>query len=119
MTASAQAQDAIGTVFANHQLAVDVAKNYIDWQDGVAAAESGRTAAEGFAAIARDNLGAARDSYEAVVAAASAGRYEDAYAESLLTAGFATGAECCCGCCTGSRRCECRCGAGGAVRATR
>jgi hypothetical protein len=93
MTASLQAQDAIGAVFTNHQLAVDVAKNYIDWQDGVAAAESGRNAAEGFAGIARENMAAARDSFEAVVAAAAAGNYEGAYAESLLTSGYASGAE--------------------------
>lgn len=91
-TAAANAQGAIDTLFGNHALAVQVASNYIDWQSGVDAAESGRIAAEGFQATAEFNRDEAQASYNAVVALAAAQDYEAAYQESLQTAGFALNA---------------------------
>ena len=91
-TAAADAQGAIGTLFGNHALAVDVAKNHISWQSGVDAAEAGRIAAEGFQATAEFNRDAAVASYAAVLALAAAQNYEQAYQESLQTAGFALNA---------------------------
>jgi hypothetical protein len=91
-TAAADAQGAIGTLFGNHALAVDVAKNHISWQSGVDAAEAGRIAAEGFQATAEFNSDAAVASYAAVLALAAAQNYEQAYQESLQTAGFALNA---------------------------
>lgn len=91
-TAAADASSAIGTLFSNHALAVEVAKDHIAWQDGVAAAESGRIAAEGFNATAGFNRDQARASYEAVLGHAAEQAWEAAYQESLLTAGFAANA---------------------------
>ena len=91
-TAAADAQGAIGTLFGNHALAVQVASNHISWQSGVDAAESGRIAAEGFQVTAEFNRDAAQASYNSVVALAAAQNYEAAYQESLQTAGFALNA---------------------------
>jgi hypothetical protein len=91
-TAAADAQGAIGTLFGNHALAVEVASNHISWQSGVDAAEAGRIAAEGFQATAEFNRDAAVASYAAVLALAAAQNYEQAYQESLQTAGFALNA---------------------------
>ena len=91
-TAAADAQGAIGTLFGNHALAVQVASSHIRWQSGVDAAESGRIAAEGFQVTAEFNRDAAQASYNSVVALAAAQNYEAAYQESLQTAGFALNA---------------------------
>ena len=90
LSASEQARDAIGTLFGNHQLAVQVASNFITWQDGVAGAESSRIAAEGFRDTAVFNRDLAQTSYESVLALAAARDWEGAYNESLATAGFAS-----------------------------
>ncbi|MEY4533852.1 MAG: hypothetical protein RLZZ246_170 [Planctomycetota bacterium] len=90
LSASEQAHDAIGTLFGNHQLAVQVASNFITWQDGVAGAESSRIAAEGFRDTAVFNRDLAQTSYESVLALAAARDWEGAYNESLATAGFAS-----------------------------
>jgi len=91
-TAAVQAQGAIGTLFSNHQLAVQVASNYISWQDNVASAEASRIAAEGFRDTAVFNRDQAQASYESVLDLAAQRQWEAAYQESLLTAGFAADA---------------------------
>jgi len=91
-TAAVQAQGAIGTLFSNHQLAVQVASNYISWQDNVAAADVSRIAAEGFRDTAVFNRDQAQASYETVLDLAAQRQWEAAYQESLLTAGFAADA---------------------------
>ncbi len=91
-SAAVQAQGAIGTLFSNHALAVDVARNYISWQDNVASAESSRIAAEGFRDTAVFNRDQAQASYETVLGLAAQQAWEAAYQESLQTAGFAANA---------------------------
>ena len=91
-TAAVQAQGAIGTLFSNHQLAVQVASNYISWQDNVAAADVSRIAAEGFRDTAVFNRDQAQASYETVLDLAAQRQWEAAYQESLQTAGFAADA---------------------------
>jgi hypothetical protein len=91
-TAAAQAQGAIGTLFTNHQLAVQVASNYISWQDNVASADVSRIAAEGFRDTAVFNRDQAQASYETVLDLAAQRNWEAAYTESLATAGFAADA---------------------------
>ncbi|MBU6210198.1 MAG: hypothetical protein KGR22_09845, partial [Planctomycetes bacterium] len=91
-TAAVQAQGAIGTLFSNHQLAVQVASNYISWQDNVASADVSRIAAEGFRDTAVFNRDQAQASYETVLDLAAQRQWEAAYQESLQTAGFAADA---------------------------
>jgi SWI/SNF-related matrix-associated actin-dependent regulator 1 of chromatin subfamily A len=91
-TAAVQAQGAIGTLFSNHALAVDVARNYISWQDNVAAADVSRIAAEGFRDTAVFNRDQAQASYETVLGLAAQREWEASYQESLQTAGFAANA---------------------------
>lgn len=91
-TAAVQAQGAIGTLFTNHQLAVQVASNYISWQENVAQADVSRIAAEGFRDTAVFNRDQAQASYETVLDLASQRQWEAAYQESLQTAGFASDA---------------------------
>ncbi len=91
-TAAVQAQGAIGTLFSNHQLAVQVASNYISLQDNVAAADVSRIAAEGFRDTAVFNRDQAQASYETVLDLAAQRQWEAAYQESLQTAGFAADA---------------------------
>ena len=91
-TAAVQAQGAIGTLFTNHQLAVQVASNYISWQENVAQADVSRIAAEGFRDTAVFNRDQAQASYESVLDLAAQRQWEAAYQESLQTAGFAANA---------------------------
>ncbi len=91
--AAAEAQTALGNLFTNHELAVTVASSYIQWESGVAAAQSGATAAEGFHNSAIFNRDAAQTSFNEVVALAAAGDFEAAHFEAIQTDGFADAAE--------------------------
>ena len=92
-SAALEARDAIDQLFDNHSLAVRVASNYLAWEGGVAQAQSGREAAEGFAQIAEAQRDNAQASYDLVLLAAQGRDWEAAYNESLQTAGFASQAQ--------------------------
>ncbi|MBM4111212.1 MAG: FecR domain-containing protein [Phycisphaerae bacterium] len=91
-TAAADAHGAIGTLFGNHALAVEVARDYISWRDNVAAADVSRIAAEGFRDTAVFNRDQAQTSYESVLSLAAQSQWDAAYQESLATTGYASAA---------------------------